>query len=143
MKEYVLGFAFRSDERVLLMTKSKPDWQAYRLNGIGGKMEVGEDPLQAMTREAAEEVDWHARPVDWIFAGEIVHVSYEWLVYVFTGLYNQDGSLMPTALEDEPVSWYRPDFWRDFDHIENLRWLVPLCQAQLRRPAIKFEIQED
>jgi 8-oxo-dGTP diphosphatase len=58
MKEYVLGFMFSSEkERVVLIKKTKPEWQAGFLNGIGGKIEEGESPIDAMVREFHEEAD--------------------------------------------------------------------------------------
>lgn len=63
-KRYVCGFLFSSDrKRVLLIRKNKPTWQIGRLNGVGGKVEEGETPLEAMRREFHEEAgllreDW-------------------------------------------------------------------------------------
>ena len=38
--KYVVGFAFNKEKtKVLLIKKTKPDWQAGQLNGIGGKIE--------------------------------------------------------------------------------------------------------
>lgn len=56
--EYVVGFAFDSTQSNLMMIrKNRPDWMAGRLNGIGGKIEAGETPIQAMVRECQEEAD--------------------------------------------------------------------------------------
>lgn len=56
--EYVVGFAFDNTQSNLMMIrKNRPDWMAGRLNGIGGKIETGESPLQAMIRECQEEAD--------------------------------------------------------------------------------------
>ncbi len=61
-QHYVLGFIPIHDEseptkrKVLLIRKNHPDYQAGKLNGIGGKVEPGEDPLTAMVRECKEEV---------------------------------------------------------------------------------------
>lgn len=61
---YVLGFLFdEGRDHVLLIQKRRPAWQFGRLNGIGGKIEAGETPLQAMARECEEEagltdLDW-------------------------------------------------------------------------------------
>ena len=42
---YVLGFAFsKSGQMVLLIWKNKPEWQRGKMNGIGGKIELGEHP---------------------------------------------------------------------------------------------------
>ncbi len=43
MKGYVLGFAFDEDyEWVALIKKNRPQWQAGKLNGVGGKIEPNE-----------------------------------------------------------------------------------------------------
>jgi 8-oxo-dGTP diphosphatase len=56
MKRYVLGFVFDFGyHNVLLILKAKPDWQFGKLNGLGGKIEQGETPAQAMAREFREE----------------------------------------------------------------------------------------
>ena len=60
---YCLGFAFRGDV-VYLIRKERPAFMAGKLNGIGGKLEPGEDPLEAMRREFKEEAgltvsNWH------------------------------------------------------------------------------------
>lgn len=52
--KYVIGFAFVGDD-VLLIKKTKPAWQAGRYNGVGGKIEASELPLNAMHREFMEE----------------------------------------------------------------------------------------
>lgn len=55
-KRYVVGFAFNEDvSKVLLRLKNKPPWQRGRYNGVGGKIEAGETPMQAMDREWSEE----------------------------------------------------------------------------------------
>lgn len=55
---YVAGFMFSKDlSKVLLIRKLKPVWQRGLLNGVGGKIEEGETPLMAMTREFREEAD--------------------------------------------------------------------------------------
>ena len=54
MKRYVLGFYFDGD-RVLLINKTKPEWQRGKLNGLGGTVESGEAPILGMVREFREE----------------------------------------------------------------------------------------
>jgi 8-oxo-dGTP diphosphatase len=61
---YVAGFLIDPFNRLLLVEKQKPDWQAGRLNGIGGKIEFAEEPMDAMIREWREETgddftDWY------------------------------------------------------------------------------------
>lgn len=62
MKGYVVGFMFSMVEfysgtypMVALIRKNRPEWQKGRLNGIGGKIEPGELPDDAMVREFKEE----------------------------------------------------------------------------------------
>lgn len=56
MIEYVLVFVFSLDgEKVLLIRKNRPGWQAGLLNGLGGKVEKGEAPVSAAYREVEEE----------------------------------------------------------------------------------------
>ena len=53
---YCLGFVFDElGDAVLMVRKRRPLWQAGKLNGVGGKIERGETPRQAMSRECAEE----------------------------------------------------------------------------------------
>lgn len=68
--QYCLGFCFARNpttetEYVALIKKTKPSWQAGKLNGIGGKVEPNEMPFEAMIREFQEETGvkttegWH------------------------------------------------------------------------------------
>src|SRR3954470_21452915 len=66
VQEYVCGFLFSPDRtRVLLIRKRRPAWQAGKLNGIGGKIEPGESPAQAMSREFREEAALDLPPDAW------------------------------------------------------------------------------
>ncbi len=60
--QYVLGF-LRHDIAVVLVKKNKPEFMKGFWNGIGGSIEDGESPADAMMREAEEEanlnVDWN------------------------------------------------------------------------------------
>lgn len=64
-RQWVVGFLMDLDvERVVLIRKNRPAWQAGKLNGVGGKVEEGESPITAMRREFEEEtgvafLDWH------------------------------------------------------------------------------------
>jgi 8-oxo-dGTP diphosphatase len=64
MRRYVAGFYVNRDLwSVALVTKAKPAWQKGRKNAIGGKIEAGETPAEAMHREFGEETgvdvtDW-------------------------------------------------------------------------------------
>lgn len=65
--EYVLGFAFGADgNAVLLIKKTKPAWQAGKLNGVGGKVEPSDWSIEgAMAREFEEETGISTDPSQW------------------------------------------------------------------------------
>jgi 8-oxo-dGTP pyrophosphatase MutT (NUDIX family) len=69
---YVLGFAFTPDGSVALIRKIKPEWQAGKLNGVGGKIEDW-DPsdVHAMTREFQEETGVFLEPHLWREVGVV------------------------------------------------------------------------
>ena len=63
---YVIGFLFAPRyQRVVLIEKRKPAWMAGYLNGIGGKIEPGETPEEAIARECAEECGVNLPPHAW------------------------------------------------------------------------------
>jgi 8-oxo-dGTP diphosphatase len=81
MKRYVLGFCFNEDlTKVVLIQKNRPEWQAGRLNGIGGHIEDGETPRMAMYREYREEADWNSQ-LSWVPFGRLR--GNDWEVYLF------------------------------------------------------------
>lgn len=56
MQKYVVGFCFSKDHsHVAIMLKNRPEFQAGLHNGLGGKVEEGEKPKHAMSREFEEE----------------------------------------------------------------------------------------
>ena len=63
---YCLGFLFSRDlDRVVLVLKDRPLWQAGCWNGLGGHIEPGESPAEAMAREMREEAGITTQPGDW------------------------------------------------------------------------------
>jgi 8-oxo-dGTP diphosphatase len=70
---YVLGFAFLNDDKdVILIEKTKPDWQKGLLNGVGGKLEDYDDSsVHAMVREFREETGIETTIHEWDYFGEM------------------------------------------------------------------------
>jgi 8-oxo-dGTP diphosphatase len=63
---YVLGFVFnKSRTKVALIKKNRPEWQAGKLNGIGGKIEENEACVDAMSREFLEETGYFIERNEW------------------------------------------------------------------------------
>lgn len=57
MTRYVVGFLFNQERTsVVLIRKTHPEWQAGKLNGVGGYIDKGERSENTMIREAKEEM---------------------------------------------------------------------------------------
>jgi 8-oxo-dGTP diphosphatase len=119
MQHYACGFLFSTDRtRVVLIRKRRPAWQAGRLNGVGGKLEPGETPLQAMTREFFEEAgvtisSWQ----------QILRLSgIDWVGHFFRAFGDVDAvrAMTDEAIEIHPTRPLPPDT------IPNLQWMIPL-----------------
>ena len=133
-REYVVGFAINGLD-VLLIRKNRPDWQAGKLNGVGGKIEPGEFPIEAMVREFQEETG-HLE-ADWDYLLELqTHVG---PVHFFRLLIKDRGVFDEIALRggttDEAVGSYSiPELLfsnlMDSDGpktLPNLPWLLALA----------------
>lgn len=140
--EYAVGFYFdRSREHVWLIRKARPDWQAGKLNGIGGKVEPGESVLQAMRREFEEEA--RARVADWVLIASLRDAANAWRVGFFRATARDDREfLAPRQMTDEPIAPFRV---RDLVERRNLvrGLLVILALARdescIRKPVLLIE----
>lgn len=56
----------KQQDRVLLLNRNKAGWMG-RWNGVGGKLEPGENPLESMRRETLEETGLET--LDFVFKG--------------------------------------------------------------------------
>lgn len=120
-KLYTLGFFFSEDKkRVALIRKTKPAWQAGRLNGIGGKLELGETSLDCMIREFREETG-HIH-VGWKHFATMQNPEFK--VFCFVGFGDVDA--LKTTTEEEIVI-INVDEVRNHNTITNVRWLVPIA----------------
>ena len=118
---YVLALLFTADRsRVVLMHKTRPPWQAGRVNALGGKLLPGESAVDAARREVREE------------AGVDVATWEEFLVWddpVYrmhaVRAFDPAAERARTA-EDQEVFLAAVDALPR-ELIDNLRWLVPLA----------------
>jgi 8-oxo-dGTP diphosphatase len=118
---YVLALLFTPDRRqVVLMRKTRPAWQAGRVNALGGKLMAGESALDAARREVQEE------------AGVDVPVWEEFLVwrdpvYHMHAVRAFDGAAHAARTAEDQAVFLAPVDELPAEAIENLRWLVPLA----------------
>lgn len=131
-KEYTVGFAFdKEDYKVVLILKEKPEWQAGCLNGVGGKMEAGETPVQTMVREFLEETGVKTNTDDWkyfgLLQGDVEETS---KVHVFV---SQIDTAKCSTLTKEIVTTIDPENIMNYRTVDNLPWLILAAQLYLKR----------
>jgi len=69
---YVVGFMYsRLQDKVILVQKINPEWQRDLYNGVGGKIEKDETPIDAMVREFKEETKIFTTVGEWKLIGII------------------------------------------------------------------------
>lgn len=121
MQRGVVGLYFdEGGKHVVLLHKRRPTWQLGHLNGPGGRIEVGESPVGAMTREFLEETG--------------VLVSQWRLVCVLRGqesklfFFAAHGDVLAcSTMTDEIVEVVEVDQLARREVVYNLRWIVPLA----------------
>ena len=118
--EYVAGFLYSDNEQqVALIRKLKPEWQKGLLNGIGGKIEIGETPLQTIIREFKEETNVQIN--SWRKFCELNGNDFK--VHFFSA----KGDLTQLeSPEEEKVEIYNIDNIPKNQIIPNLEWLIPM-----------------
>jgi 8-oxo-dGTP diphosphatase len=119
-KLYVLGIIIEpKTRRVALLRKKRPLWQQGLLNGIGGHIESGELPSEAMARECQEEV---GLTLDWKKIGHFKTVL--WEMWIFSASIGNITKVK--GQEDEEIEYCEIDALPS-DVIPNLRFLVPFA----------------
>jgi 8-oxo-dGTP diphosphatase len=140
---YVCGFLFDCEAgRVALIKKNKPDFQAGKLNGIGGKVESHEAPLEAMVREFREETG--ACIANWSRYCTLNVAKGPATIDFFVSTSGEGVELQTTT--DEKVGWYslRDSMtgWLAQPHMRNLDWLIPLALEHLDNHKLAHVLSE-
>jgi 8-oxo-dGTP diphosphatase len=118
---FVLALLFGADRKqVVLMRRTRPAWQAGRVNGLGGRIKDGESAREAARREVREESGVDV--AEWIEV--LVWEDVEYRMHVVRAM--SELARGARTMEDQEV------FLADVDAlpanvIDNLRWLVPLA----------------
>jgi 8-oxo-dGTP diphosphatase len=131
MKKYVVSFILTPDFKyVWLIKKKTPEWQKDCLNGIGGKIELGETPKEAIIRELQEESGLILQSHQLISIGimrGINNDNSEFQVDIFTGVTNEK----LVTKEEESIDVYKVSEVKDHKHIENIPMLIETCIYRL------------
>ena len=121
---YVLALLFTPDRTgVVLMHKTRPAWQAGRVNALGGKLHADESPAAAARREVGEE------------AGVDVAGWEEFLVwddpqYRMHALRAFDLAAAAARTAEDQAVFLADARALPPNVIDNLRWLIPLALDQ-------------
>jgi 8-oxo-dGTP diphosphatase len=121
--KYVLGFLFSHNEsRVVLIHKRRPDWQAGKFNGVGGHVEDGESPVQAMRRGFIEEAGLDVPR--WRQFANLRGDGF--IVFMFRA--SMQGVDEIRTVTDERVDNYHIAYLPS-NVLPNLRWLIPMAMS--------------
>lgn len=137
MAIYVCGFAMtQHGDRVLLVKKTHPNWQAGKFNGIGGHVENGESAGAGMAREFKEETCGRLvgsalyQPSGWRHF--LTLMGDDWQCLFFHGLMSAlDMSMMHGRLNDvkEELASIAVAQLSTLPIIPNLAWIVTLANS--------------
>jgi 8-oxo-dGTP pyrophosphatase MutT (NUDIX family) len=137
MQEYILIYAHEwLKEQIIFVEKDRPAWQAGRINLPGGKVEPGEDPKAAASREFEEEtgiklISWSEQPR---FCGII---KGEWgTIHCFAvdldAVSREDIDIKSREGETERFFWEDSGLYRhDKRCLPNLRLIIPLMSQNV------------
>jgi len=122
---YVVGFIFDDKmENVVLIRKNKPAWQRGFLNGVGGKLESFETPLNAMVRECGEEAGVFMPQERWY---ELAVLTFDYAIVNFFFCKDETAWRNAKTKTSEEIEKIMTNDLDNFDMIQNLRWLIPLA----------------
>ena len=117
--QYVLGFLQdETAQNILLIKKKRPSFLAGTYNGLGGKIEYLESPINAMVRECLEESNLFIPHNDWLQIGLMGDgITYE--IFVFFSVTSFSGMKNKT---DEPLFKMS---WNELDNLNSKNLLSP------------------
>lgn len=131
MKDYVIAFVFDKKQNVALIQKNRPKWEEGLLNGIGGKIEPGETPLEAIEREFLEETGYHIKEEKWIHTITMASTQNDAMVYIFKA-YPINLKRLKTTTDEEVIICdinSLPD-----NIIPNIKWMIFLSLSSNEMP---------
>lgn len=118
--QYVIGLMFNErGNHVALIEKNRPEWQAGKLNGIGGKIEQGESPYETMVREFQEETGVLYK--DWVVSGCMMDPG-KFEIHVFKAF--TDKVYDVRSKTDEEVSIHHVALLKYMKTVEDLDWMI-------------------
>lgn len=136
---YVIGFITdEANQNIILMLKQKPEHLKGKWNGVGGKIEGGEKPHQAMAREILEEIGLSVLVLP---EQEFVFMRYtnkEWesSLHFFHIPLDRQTLLGARSMEKEEIAIFLIDSVledkRRHPLVSNLYWMLPYMRDKSR-----------
>ena len=127
---YVVGFAFTPDmKNVALIRKCRVrpgfEWMLGQINGLGGKIQEGELPRQAMAREFKEESGVEIPAEDWRLCGSFYRRR-EYEVVVFRSVSTAVLDVRTASPEEGEVKVLPVDRLHHYPTTRAMSWIIPL-----------------
>lgn len=144
MKNWCLGFIFSLDFSTVLLLKKSQTMHIGLWNGIGGKIEYQETPIDAMIRECKEEAQLDIAAEKWLEVGRLkgVNSGEPWCVHLFVTTYDTHGMNEITAdwaanaTKDTPFRFHTSELvWLDLAPYTEL--LVVAARAKGQNPKLR------
>jgi 8-oxo-dGTP diphosphatase len=120
--QYVVGF-LHDGQSVVMVRKNRPEWQAGKLNGVGGRIEDGERSYDAMVREFHEETG--CKIFGWRYF--LTLESGEHLIDFYAKKEPSYILDLVQTVEDEEILVKSLDNILADEYIPNLSWIIPLA----------------
>lgn len=123
-----------------LSKKQKPQWQTGHLNAVGGKIESGELPIQAIEREFFEETGLALHSSIWKHFATLLGIGDVKVMFFYATSPSEIGNAR--SVEEEKVHVINVSGLREFPHLYNLPWLIRMAQES-RRTGSLYQIVEN
>lgn len=126
-KQYVVGLGFDSSRELvaLVLKQTGPACVIGNWNGVGGKIEANESPLEAMVREFYEETGADVPENEWEEFAVLHADNYD--LYFFVAA--TDRVLAAKTVEKEEVRlWKCSEVLGEPRLMHNMRWMIPFLQ---------------
>lgn len=125
---YVIGFAFWREQILLIFKTKGPEYVVGKYNAIGGKIELGETPKEAMIREFHEETTIRIDKCD-LFATMVGNANegndYELNCFrIVLPDHLELADVKNPESDGEELRWFEKTFIDEM--VPNLSWLLPL-----------------
>lgn len=140
LPEHVVGYVFNPDRsRVLMIKKNRPKCLDGKWNGLGGRVEPDETPLNAMVRELAEESGLHVPQPWWYYFARMDRPDGSPLHFFRSDYHDLEEA---KSLTDETVTTWK---CQDICALPPSRvctpWLIQIARYRVRQSLTVFPVQ--